>query len=241
MEQRSEKKWLSNAAFITSVSPHYTAKISEFTGRPGHTIYNGFEPLPAAEIKKPEAFSIVFNGTLYPTQPIEDFCLALRTIMQQHPEVPVRLRFPGLAFDPVQEQRVRACLQGWEQYAEITGRIPRADVLKMQQEAQVLLLLSHPGVKGITSSKFFEYLSLRKPVLLYPGDQDILDKIMQETRCGYIANSREELVNMLGQLFQEFSTKGKVAVQPDESQLQFYTRQKQAEMLAQLIQSLPPA
>lgn len=237
LESRSEKKWLSNAAFITSVSPHYTDKIAAYTGRPGHTIYNGFDPLPEKELTPSSSreFSIVFNGTLYATQRVEDFCDAARRLIMQYPEVPIRLKFPGLAFDRRQEERVRQCLTGLESHTEITGRIPRAEVMRIQQDSQVLLLLSHPGVKGIASSKLFEYLSLRKPILVYPGDGDIMDRIIRETRCGYTAQTPDELYNLLEQMLHAYIRDGHTSIQPETAALEAYTRERQAGNLAALI------
>jgi len=234
-EAVSEKKWLSNARFITSVSPWYTQKIAAYTGREGYTIYNGFDRLIPGETSAQQTFNIVYNGTLYGTQKVEDFCASVKKVIARNSDIRFRLQFPGLAFDPVQARRVREAMQGYEELPEITGRIPQNEVLDIQKNAHVLLMFSHPGVKGITSSKLFEYLSLRRPVLVYPGDNDILDEIIRETSCGTVCADQSAMEQEMEKLVTEYRNTGTTAVHANDAAILKYSREKQAEILAGLI------
>jgi len=46
-------------------------------------------------------------------------------------------------------------------------------------------------MKGIPSSKLYEYLALGKPIVLCPSDGDLMEKMITESGLGFVANSAE--------------------------------------------------
>jgi hypothetical protein len=68
--------------------------------------------------------------------------------------------------------------------------LPHSEVVKVQQQSQVLLLLINntPNSKSILTGKFFEYLAAGRPILCVgPTDGDAAD-ILKETNSGLISN-----------------------------------------------------
>ena len=242
MEQKSEKKWLSNAAFFTTVSDYYVKKIAKFTGLEGFELINGFgeelKDFTSVQLDK-SRFEITYNGSLYASQKIEPMLSVVKTLINKFmDQIHMHLNFTGLRFDEEQAQRVEVILKGYEEHYTITGRIPREDVIGIQQKSHLLLMISHEGLKGIPSSKLYEYIGLKKPVLLYPNDNDIIEKTLKHTELGVICDNQSEIESKLTSLVIDFINSGVVPIEGNLEHIQEYTRRNQVKKLAQLLDKI---
>lgn len=193
-----EKKWLLSSSLIISVSPHYTSKISTLTQKPGATIYNGFDfQLNGSAPTNDEVFTITYNGTLYESQPIEHFLVGLQKLIDSKPKIKISINFPGLAINQTQEVRVRKIMDGYESFLNISNRLPKEQVIEMQISSDFLLMVAHQNIKGIPSSKVFEYIGLRRPFILCPGDDDVLNKLSNDSQIGTILSDSDQVFNFL--------------------------------------------
>ena len=134
IENRSEKKWVGTAEFTTTISKHYANKISSFTGVKSHVILNGFDyennKLGPNKYSIKE-FIITYNGSLYQTQKIEPFAEVVKKLIHNYKDtIKIVLKFPGLAFDISQEQRIKSIFKEVISNVIITKRIPRREVLR---------------------------------------------------------------------------------------------------------------
>lgn len=117
----------------------------------------------------------------------------------------------------------------------MTERIPRKEVLELQARAHLLLMVSHLGSKGIPSSKIYEYLGLGRPVLVCPGDEDILDETFSQYNLGFIANTAEEAFHVLNTQFQKYLDGSYETMQADTHYTAQFARSTQAKVLADLL------
>jgi hypothetical protein len=219
IESKSEKKWVGTASVTTTISPYYAQKISGFTGIPGKTLLNGC--------------------TLYPTQPIELFLNGFKQVVDKYgSKLTFRLNFPGLAYDAVQAERVRSNMKGYEHTLHITERIPRAQVFDIQNQSHAFLMVAHQGIKGIPSSKLYEYLCFKKPVLLCPNDNDIIEETVNDTGTGVVCNTESEVYNSLSRMAEDLIGKGKVQCPVKEERVMSYSRNNQAKVLAEILNGL---
>ena len=238
LQRRSERKWVGTANLITSVSPHYVEKISNFVGRPGKVLLNGydlsnFDPKPI----DPVLFKITYNGSLYASQPIEIFLKAIQKLIKEGYEE-IRIQFPGLAYDPAQAERVQNQTIKIKKYVLITDRIPRQEVLEIQSNSDVLLMLAHAGFKGIPSSKLYEYIGLQKQVLLYPNDHGIIEKTLDNVGLGLICEEPKHIYLQLKKLL-DAKRAGTYSETPiDRKAIKFYSRKVQTKELAQILDEL---
>ena len=198
LERRSEKKWMASAKYFTSVSSHYVKKIQSLIGVEGFELINGYgdEMLEGKrEQLDPGQFVITYNGTLYNSQPIEVFLDAIKKVMASFgDQIEIVLKFPGLSYDLSQKERVENYMQEYLNHLFITPRIPKEEVIEIQRKSNLVLLMSHGGLKGVPGSKLYEYVGLRKKVLLFPSDNDIVEQTLRDTGLGLIAHSEQEIV-----------------------------------------------
>lgn len=242
MEQKSEKKWLSNAVFFTTVSNYYVKKISKFTGLQGFELINGFDDelnlYTSIQLDK-SRFEITYNGTLYQSQKIEPLLIAAKKIINRFEnQIHIHFNFPGLLFDEAQAQRVEVILKGYEEHYTITGRISREDVIRIQQKSNILLMIAHEGLKGIPSSKLYEYIGLKKPVLLYPNDNDIIEKTLQDCGLGIICEDEMDIENKLSKFIKDFILNGENPFFGNRKKIDKYQRKEQVKKLAKLLDKL---
>jgi len=242
LEKRSETKWLANAGGFTTISPAYVKLITNFIKKPGYSIMNGYDPDDYKGLATPptnNTFTILFNGTLYESQPVELFTEAFRSFIGSSPSKDrIKLIFLGLNFEKQQADRVRELLKGLEPYYEITDRVEKKKALEIMSSAHVFLMFSHTGIKGVTSSKIFDYLAIGKPLILSPSDNEILEEIITTTHSGFICDTSEKILIILQALFDEYISTGKITDKRDLKAIAHYSRIEQTEKLAKALDTL---
>ncbi len=231
-----EKRWVGTASAVISVSEVLTQRISALVKKKGYVVMNGFdedlyESIPARISSN--QFTIVYNGTLYPGQKAEVFLDALkRVIREEKGSLKIKILFAGTAVNPAQAQRIRECMKGFESYYEVTERIPKNEIISIQKGAELLLLSGYPELKGIFSSKIFEYLACGRPVLLCPSDNDVMERLIRQTSSGYITNTVDEAYELLKKLTQEYFTKGRQHHSGNRNEIEQYSFRKQVGVLS---------
>ena len=235
LQEKSEKKWVGSAKLITSISPYYAKKIGDFVNKPFAVLLNGYENnqnLASSKVVN-NTFTITYNGSLYDTQPIEAFMTAISTLILEKKYL-IQLNFPGLSFDPKQAKRISSLARNIKKQVNITNRIPREEVLKLQEKSDLLLMISHTNLRGIPSSKLYEYVGMGKPILLYPDDKDIVSETLTDTGLGIICSSVKEIIESIEKLILQKESQ----LKPNKERIQFYSRKEQTKVLAQLLDQL---
>ncbi|OOG74613.1 hypothetical protein [Algoriphagus sp. A40] len=235
LESNYEKKWVGTADSVISVSQAYTRRICDFLKKPGITIQNGFEEslLDLPEVGLYDQFTVMYSGVLYPSQEIRLILEILEICTKQNR--PFNLIFLGAGFDFKEKKRIEALVpKHLRSFVEVTDRFPRQDAIQLLQKAHVLLGIAYGNMKGIPSSKLYEYLAIGKPVFLCPTDNDVMEGILKETELGFFARNAEEGVEVILAL-QELYTKNEKVLQFKESsrgKVRKYSRIHQLEKLA---------
>ena len=232
----SEKKWSSTASAIISVSPYLTSKIEKFVEVQGFTIYNSFDEFIDYEDKKEDdVFRITYNGTLYETQPIEVFLTGVKQFVTNYPNTNIHLYFPGILIDTIQASRVRSFLFGFEHIFTMTERLPQKEVLDLQTKSDLLLMVAHRDIKGIPSSKVFEYISLKKEFIVCPTDYDVLHEIALNSSLGIILKDSSEVYSFLLARVIENNMKG---TEKSISRMEDYKTSHQVKKLSDVLKNL---
>ncbi|MBX7181437.1 MAG: hypothetical protein K1X82_04935 [Bacteroidia bacterium] len=238
----SEKKWVGTAEAITSVSEAYKVKISEFVKRPGYVMLNGFFEEDFAINATPIIqdanlpFSIVYNGSLYTTQEIEIFLKAFKKLVDLNREKKnIKIYFPGLLFDKIQAERIYKFLSGYESFVEITPRVSKQEVFRIQSNAHLLLMVSHKNLVGIPSSKLYEYIGFGKPILACPSDGDIIENTLSGYNLGQISNTSEDAFTKLNELYQIYESKRYETLISNQEFQNKYTRKESTAVLHKIL------
>lgn len=240
LEKWCEQKWVSSASKITASSMPIAAGINALTGVNATALYNGYNPEDFDFEKKPkyETFTIAYIGTLYSGQKIEIFCEAYKEFIDSSLNPSVMLLFPGLAFYPEQAERIKRCLNGYEDYYEISPRIERSKILEIETRAHLLLHVAWDEHKGIIASKIYEYIGSGTPILVTPRDRSSIDEIMEETQCGTCTYTVDETLSFLKREYELFLQGKSKSNDTEIEQVQKFSRIGQVKELAKLLDKI---
>ncbi len=241
IRSNSEKKWVGTAERITTVSEAYSKKISDFVSKQGHVLLNGYfsEDFETITRSYDTKFTVVYNGSLYTTQQIEIFLSAYKKLINNlGPEnANIKIVFPGLLFDKIEALRVSIFLKGYENFYEITPRIPQKQVFELQAKSHLFLMIAHKGLIGIPSSKLYEYIGFGKPILACPSDHDIIEDTLKDYNIGYTCQTEEAVYDKLSELYTLFEKGEYNKLVPDKSFQQKFTREHSSSEVAKILDS----
>jgi hypothetical protein len=235
--QNIEKRIIRSVSFITTASPSYKERLQKLHPAQNiHVIYNGSDIDNVAELEKiepcPDYFEIAYAGIFYEHQQLEMFLDGYHQFIQAHPGVKAKAIFYGIDFYPEMKNRLLSYNKELQPYLQTTLRMPYQVVIRKLRNAHVFLLLTDEG-RDWLNAKVFDYIALKRPILLVKNDKGILEKILDETQSGFKASSAEEVAAQLEKLYREYFLNKKNDFMPVKTD--FYTRRKQAEIFADLL------
>lgn len=174
-----------------------------------HILNQGYDPADfTASVPRENAssatFTLLYSGVFYDRQTPDFFLQALAAFLRANPEARnhVRADFAGL-IPEASKKRIQSLglsaivrYKGYLSHQDVVRELIRADVLWMN-------VGSGPGQASISTSKLFEYLGTRKPVLgLVPAGaaRDVLETY----DAGFVVypENVEEITAQIGRLYQ---------------------------------------
>jgi len=241
LESYSEKKWLSNAETFLTCSEKWKTDIQYYINKKGHVIYNGYEDSDKQYFDSHRSntaeFTIVHNGSLYGIFSIEMFIEAIKkTINNGH--IKIKVLFPGVENDTEEANRIRSAIQGYEQYFELSKRIPHTELIQKMTNAQLLVLFGTKKLGGWIPLKLFEYLASGIPILYCPDDEPIISEIIKQTNTGYTASSIADTIGILELQYSYWEKGINIILNPNRKAIECYSRMNQAKNLAEVLLSL---
>ena len=236
--KRREQKFLKSSSLIISAAKNYSDRIEALLNQKVHTIYNGFFENDFSDII-PEIpndnFEIAYIGSLYDYQPLEEFLDGVELfINEQNPEN-FKIKFYGTNFMEVERRRILSYKPFLNSYIETTDRIPRIKLYSiLAKKASALLVLASPTEVRIPG-KIFDYIGLRKKIILFKDDKNVLSDIISDSKTGLIINSSEEVKNILIKMYT--SRQNLIQDKISEDALKF-TRKNQTKELTELLKEI---
>ncbi|KPK77758.1 MAG: hypothetical protein AMJ79_02105 [Phycisphaerae bacterium SM23_30] len=234
---KAHQKCCSSAGALITVSQPLYDKLKKWHQKTIYLIFNGYDPDDYhKEIKSnSEYFTLVYCGTIHDSANPGILLDALDFILKKDPRQLERFRIliygvPQYRFHRLFAQR--PC----SQLFHCKGRVSFSESIRAQQEATALLFLAYPEVAGIMTAKIFEYLGAGRPILSVPGDIGVTDDILAETQAGMPASSPQQTSKILLNWIDQWRNTGKVNYQALPEKIQAYTREKQTEQLAQILE-----
>ena len=183
IDHKLEKKCLQKASVITTVSPELKNSFSNLTKTKIQVIYNGFEKIKFNDIyKNDKKFQIIFFGNLTKFQNPLPLYNAL-TKLPENIKNSIEVVFIGKVFDEFKDKiRNRFNYISTIFYSYMCYK----KLMNFSQTANILFfpLYKTNYSKGIVSAKLFDYLALRKPILLIGNTAGIAAKIIEKTDSG---------------------------------------------------------
>ena len=188
-----ERRVASAAAALTTVSEPLSRYFRETydTSRVA-MVANGFDPdetqlrLPDIDLES-GCFHIVHSGRFGLSDSactIVPLVQALHELLVSQPELSKTLRLHLLGELSGREKRMLARLVR-RGVARIHGPVSRLQALAYQRRADLLLLVTAPGRSSVATTKIFEYLQARRPILALTP-RSFAAEIVEKSRRGWV-------------------------------------------------------
>ncbi len=242
-DARLELKTLSSADALVTVSQPLAEKLGALhKGKSVYTITHGFDP---AKVNNPpksltNKFTITYTGSIYNTkQETSKLLHTLSDLLSERVLEPssLEVRFYGPKYAWLDKESKQ---YGLLSIVKQHGQVSRQIALARQRESQLLLLLKweDPAQRGVYSGKIFEYLAARRPILATGGYTDVVTELLNETKAGIEAPTTQDIKDTLAKLYQEYKSKGEVAYQGVESEINKYSHHEMAGKFATILNHL---
>jgi hypothetical protein len=117
------------------------------------------------------------------------------------------------------------------------GIVPREVALEKQRESQLLLMLkwNDPAERGIYSSKIFEYLAARRPILAVGGYHDVVTDLLAETGAGQDALTKDDVKKAIKEAMADYQNTGQVAYKGNQDTVNRHSQREMARSIAQVL------
>ncbi len=245
VDRMREKRYLQSCSCFTTVSMFYIQKISNLISKKGYLIENGFEfedvnlaALPQTHAQK---LIILYPGSVYYTQKLTIIIEALKILPQETRDL-VEFVFLGTELKSIANQNdINLFL---DKNVFFMKRVNRLEANGFLNNADLFLLITHRNdknepIKGIPSSKLYDFIGLKKQVLVIPSDEDIVKEKLTQTQQGIFCNNKEDLAEKLIELVNFKKTQGRIPlVDIPENIYLANTRLCQANNLAHVLDNL---
>jgi glycosyltransferase involved in cell wall biosynthesis len=157
------------------------------------------------------------------------------TLIDKNLTEAIKLKFIGVEFYPEQQKRIVKAFSNIPVKVETTPRLSHEKALREMNNSDVFLLPANPDFPQVYA-KVFDYLALRKPILLFKSDRGTLSTIIKATNAGYACNTPEEIKNIIQKMLLEWQKTGEVSCQ--SKNIEQYSRKEQTRRLAQLLDQM---
>ncbi|MFY9399726.1 MAG: glycosyltransferase [Desulfomonilia bacterium] len=188
-----ERVIVNAADAVVAVTGHHRRDLSERYPHlaPRFTVItNGFDPAQSENIvpERFDRFTIIFAGSIYGTISPDFFVEALKRWLEtKDPSVRdhIQALFYGMGCDRAQSLAEGLGLGG---VVRTSGLIPQEEIFRKLKGADLLLLILGDDEKsrGIISSKVFEYMALRRPIMAIVPEGETLELLRRYGRAHHV-------------------------------------------------------
>ena len=236
IEANKEINWTKNADYFISVSDNWVNSISKFIQKEGVEIRNGYEKLSGLNNRNnlDSVVRIVYAGTLYPSQDLTYFITGVNEILESNKKN-IEIYFIGIEIVESEKNKIIQLTQKFNSHFFILDRMPKADLIKFYEKADLLLLTGFKNVKGWYPVKLFDYISLGKPILLCASDNDVIEKTIKDLQIGFIANSKNECTKIISDLMLKKLNGLSTFIEFDNKSIHKYSRNYHTNLLGEFL------
>ncbi len=228
-----------SAASCITISDGLTEQLARAWRRRVVTIPNGFDPdLFCASPASPshEVFRLVYTGAVVQPREPGPFVRAVVELQQEGriPRDRTRLEFYGYDtswLTPYIKEHVGRTVF-------IHDCVGYSRVITIQRQATALVILPMNNLRGVLTTKLFEYMATGRPVISFPKDPWGIDPVLEATGIGQSCGTMDELKATLLRWYQEWDRQGDIRMNRNLGEIWKWNRRKQAETLDALCREI---
>ncbi len=244
-ERIFENKYLEQAKLFGSVSKEVTDGIAgkfNISGSKSIVIKNGVEYDSYKNTKKKDTteFSIVYTGTLYDTQPVDEFIIGLEKFITKTKPENFKVYFIGIRLKPGKYvSQIEALEQKYSKYIIILDSLPFEEMVQYQVNASLLLMFIIGSQKeGIIGGKTYEYAATRNPILVVQEERTEETPFFQGRDIQCFTFNADEVAEKIESYYNKFQQGISIQTSITDEEIFSISREYQVKLLAEKLNSL---
>lgn len=245
-EKRLELKTLSNADVLITTSDKSSEKLKELhENKRVETILTGFENKISSQYKTSKnsdnsnVLRILYAGSLYTgKRDPRTLFKASQELINQGKIDSKRISYEFYG-DPLELDKISKEFN-LNKVIKNYGKIPRDELLKKQNEADLLLILSwnNPSESLVIPGKIYEYLAANKPILSIGYPECGLKDIIEYTNTGKHLSDYYEIKSELERTYNEFINQGYLNFNGNYDKIKEFSQENTSKKLGNILDSL---
>jgi hypothetical protein len=209
-------------------------------------VYNGYDSDMFYPIQiKTDKFRIVYTGSIYPKiYDLDFFFTTIYDLIYQQ-----RIEFNLLCVDFYIPLNNISFIKDHPKFNHIKSvvnfhdYVDTSEVNKILNSASILLLFNKKCIgefKGLnsTSTKFYEYISVNKPIICLSSDEAELEMLLNTYNLGLAARTTEDAISFIIDKFNEWKTNGFTALLGDSTYVKQFSRNVMASSFYEIFSSI---
>lgn len=211
-----ERRLLKRASALVTISDPLASQL-EYHGKPVCVARNGFDPDDLIGLERmlwpAGKLNIAYTGSIYPEHHnVDVFCEGVSLFEREGGSVEVH----------VVGRNVRPFVDAAKKWnitksVEVKATVERRVALSMQCSTDVLLFfLWQSGEEGIYTTKLFEYVGAKRPILGIGDEGSDVGGWLRSARVGYVASGARSVADHLHEWALLKKTVGSLHVRPSE-------------------------
>lgn len=235
-------QWLNNCLFFSTTSDKWLNFLQGISKSKGIKVRNGHELKRFHDSTATDKFRIAYFGRLYPYQELDLMIDGINKFISNNKSIKdFEILLIGIKnvgeFDgaAIFEKKIN------NKFLKKINYLPKAELLSLAKRKVNLFIL--PNLKEDNGSffvKLFDYIALKKPVILAPANGSENDEIIKNTSSGLVSSSATEIAEFLSKSYWQFKKYGQIQYEIKENHIAGLHRSKQIEFLADKIRKHLP-
>jgi glycosyltransferase involved in cell wall biosynthesis len=241
--RKYEKEYTNNAIGFSSVSLQVLEEIKHTISLEGVVIPNGVDldmvnSVPDIDISS-ETFVIVFTGTIYQGQKVQEFLTAYKNFLTKGEPKKALVKFIGIGSSPNENvSRIINFSKEFPNNLVVIPRISHRESIAEQKKASLLLnFILGSQSEGLIGGKTYEYFAIKKPILVISVKEEKNPPLFPERNVQYFSNIPEEIEWLLEKFYNQFKKGKPLTTNITDDELYSISRKKQALALAEYIKN----
>lgn len=232
--RRAEKKLLKSANQALTVGQSTANRIKQINAsvrinivENGHNIPDNFVP----SIPPSDKIRITHIGRLYKHRNPQLFFDGVREWIKKNPDTNIELCFLGIEDFPFQKHDLIEKAGDIKKFITTTPSMEYSEMLEYASGSHVFLQLADPNLP-LTNGKMYDYLGMRRPILLIPDDNSVFSSLIRDENAGFILNNIQEIISALDLIWANLSNPEFFETKVNTHN---FSREKGAEILAGIL------
>lgn len=202
LSERLGRRTLARAAAFVAVTEGAASELrAQHPGKPVTVAMNGFDPedfdgLEVVTPLDPDKLTIIHAGVIYAGRRDPTALIRALALLPQAERARMCVRFYHDEFGFVREL---IAANGVEAQVEMLGLVPRSEILRVERQADVLLLCRWDDRRddAVIPGKVFEYIGARRPVLAVGSETGEAADIVRAGPFGLVSNDPRGIARQL--------------------------------------------